>query len=428
MELFKWLLPGIGVKRWIMLAVLGVLIFTQGFLYVLCIFWPDIISVKFGSDNMQVYAVLMLIIGIVVLVASIKNLIRSVLRAYLEEDFERQHGKIIDVLVRQNILKYAPRIVAIGGGTGLSTLLNGLREITTNITAVVTVADNGGSSGRLRQMDIPAPGDIRNCILALATAGDQMYDLFNYRYQNNEEIPDGLKGHSFGNLFLATLTRITGDFPSAVRLACQVLAVRGKVLPVTDCKKVHLQAELSDGRLIVGETEIGKVSEKMKKISLTTACNITEEVKNVIRDADLVVIGPGSLYTSIIATLLPEGMTEALRRTSAEIVYVSNIMTQPNESLNHSVVDHIKAVENHIGADIIDAVVVNTADIDEKILQRYHQEGADTAVVDRAELDSMGKDILYADLLEINYQQSVRHSPEKLAWVLAKYIFDGAKS
>lgn len=427
MDFIKWLLPGIGVKRWFLLAILGILIFTQGLLYTASIIWPQIISVKFGNDYMIVYAILMLVIGLVVLITSIKQLLKSVLKAYLEEDYEHQHGKVIDVLIKQNILKYAPKIVAIGGGTGLSNLLSGLREITTNITAVVTVADNGGSSGRLRKMDIPAPGDIRNCILSLASAGDSMYDLFNYRYENDDNVPEGLEGHSFGNLFLATLTRITGDFPSAVKLACQVLAVKGKVLPVTDCSSVHLQAELQNGEIITGECEIGKTTDKIKEISLTTDCKVTEEVKEVIGDADLIVIGPGSLYTSIIATLLPNGMIDALKNTNAEVVYISNIMTQANESLNHSVADHIKAVEKHIGENVLDAVVVNTTTISDDIKELYHEEGADLAIVDKAELASLNPHIIYANLLEINDQKNVRHCPEKLAWALAKYMFEDKK-
>ena len=424
MDFIKWLLPGIGVKRWFLLAILGILIFTQGLLYTLAIIWPHIITVKFGNEHMIIYAILMLILGLIVLLTSIKQLVKAVLKAYLEEDFERQHGKVIDVLIRQNILKYAPKIVAIGGGTGLSNLLSGLREITTNITAVVTVADNGGSSGRLRKMDIPAPGDIRNCILSLATAGDRMYDLFNYRYKAEDNVPEGLEGHSFGNLFIATLTRITGDFPSAVKLAGQILAVKGKVLPVTDCSSVHLQAELENGNIITGECEIGKTTDRINTISLTTDCKVTEEVKNVIRDADLVVIGPGSLYTSIIATLLPKGMIDCLKNTGAEVVYISNIMTQVNESINHSVADHIKAIERHLGENVLDAVVVNTTDINKEVLKLYHEEGADLAKVDKTELDTLNPEMIYADLLEINEEKNARHCPEKLAWALAKYMFD----
>lgn len=428
MDFIKWLLPGIGIKRWISLSLLGLVFFAQGLICLGSLLWPTVITVSFSSKHLLLYMLLMLVVGAIIIVSSIRRVLRAVLKAYLEEGYEKRHGKVIDVLLRQNILKYAPKIVAIGGGTGLSMLLNGLREISTNITAVVTVADNGGSSGRLREMEIPAPGDIRNCILALATAGDQMYDLFNYRYQDDPTIPLGLRGHNFGNLFIATLTRITGDFPSAVRLACQVLAVQGKVLPVTDCCNVHLQAELADGQVICGESEIGVAPAPIKRLSLTPECSITEEVRQAIREADLIVIGPGSLYTSIIATLLPVGMTDALKKSTGKIVYISNIMTQAFESIDHTAADHIKAVEKHLGEELIDAAIINMTEIDNELIELYHQEGADIVTIDREELEAMNKKIIFSDLIDTNEKSIVRHSPQKVAWELAKYMFDEQKT
>ncbi|MFP4457686.1 MAG: uridine diphosphate-N-acetylglucosamine-binding protein YvcK [Clostridia bacterium] len=424
MNIFKWFIPGLRVKRWLALSFLGVVFIILGLSILIDFSLPVNIYSFLNKSNSFLLIMGFLLLGALAVYKGMKNFMAEILCAYLDENYEKTYGTVVDVMMRQNIINSSPRIVVIGGGTGLSCLLRGAKHLTHNITAVVTVADDGGSSGRIREMNIPAPGDIRNCIVSLASASDEMRDLFNYRYSEDDIVFENLSGHSFGNIFIATLAKITGSFQSAVRLACRVLDVKGEVLPVTLCDSIQLIARLEDGSMVIGESEIGKVPAPIEEIFMEPECFATEEVKKAIYSAEMIVIGPGSLFTSIIATLLPKGIKEALNNTDAKIVYVANIMTQNSESLNLSLSEHVEKIEQYIGRNTIDSILVNNEDIPKEIIDNYRLQGADKVENDFRILIEKGYDVILSDLLYKQDLLPVRHDSYKVGWELQKLLMD----
>ena len=312
-----------------------------------------------------------------------------------------------------------------GGGTGLSTLLRGLKQYVAqrqhpeqqlpiaDLAAIVTVTDDGGSSGRLRRdYRILPPGDIRNCLVALSQDEALLGRLFQYRFQSGR----GLEGHSFGNLFLAALTKVTGDFTEAVRLCSEVLAIRGRIYPSTP-QLVTLEAVKRDGRVVAGETKITATSGGIRRVRLVPRrVKPQKEVLEAIRRADLIVIGPGSLYTSIIPNLLVAGVASALRRSRATRVYIANLMTQPGETEGYTIADHIRAIRDHTGGRVFDWVVINHAKISPKLLRRYHADGADPVVADLPGLQRLGLRCVFDDLVEED--GVVRHDAARLTRLL----------
>lgn len=320
------------------------------------------------------------------------------------------------------MLNRGPHIVAIGGGTGLSTMLRGLKRYTSNITAVVTVADDGGGSGVLRKdLKILPPGDIRNCILALADTEPIMEQLLQYRFTKGM-----LKGQNFGNLFLAAMGGISENFEQAVKRMGDVLAVTGRVLPVT-LEDVRLRAQLADGSMIYGESQIGdrppRGSQIRKVYIEPSKAKPCPDVIEAIYKADAIVLGPGSLYTSVIPNLLVEGIPDAIRKSKAVKIYVCNIMTQPGETEGYSVYDHVKALEDHTYKGIIDYCIVNSQPVPPHILPRYKRDGAQKVDFDAQRLVRTGIKPIYEELLFIrdNY---VRHDYIKLAEVMLRIIAD----
>ena len=314
-----------------------------------------------------------------------------------------------------------PKIVAIGGGTGLSTMLRGLKEYSSNITAVVTVADDGGGSGVLREeLGILPPGDIRNCILALAETEPILEQLLQYRFQDGS-----LKGQSFGNLFLAAMNGISSGFEEAIKRVSDVLAVTGRVLPVT-LDNVTLCAELMDGYTICGESKIGKHNDfhkgKIMRVYLKPHhAKPLQDVLYAIENADVILLGPGSLYTSIIPNLLVDGIGSAIKESPALKVYVCNVMTQQCETENYSVYDHIAALESHSLRGIVDHCIVNKADIPAQIRKRYLEEGADRVRIDYDRISDAGIKLLEGDILSFE-RNLVRHDPRKLAAMIIEFV------
>lgn len=318
------------------------------------------------------------------------------------------------------------RIVALGGGTGLSTVLKGLKRTASatsasaqspslDISAVVTVSDDGGSSGRLRrQFDILAPGDIRNCMVALAEDEALLSRLFQYRFSSGK----GLEGHSFGNLFLTALTEVTGDFHQAIQLSSEVLAIRGRIYPST-LTNVHLEARLEDGRSMTGESRISRTSDRIRSIRLKPRrCPPLPETLAAISRADLITLGPGSLYTSVIANLLVEGISDAIAASPAVKVYICNLMCQPGETVGYSALDHLKAVFDHSDASLIDYVVVNSRSVSESSRELYAREDAQPVEVDVDALAGLGVEVISEDLL--TEDNVVRHDSRRLAELLVQ--------
>ncbi|HVB99574.1 MAG TPA: gluconeogenesis factor YvcK family protein [Candidatus Dormibacteraeota bacterium] len=319
------------------------------------------------------------------------------------------------------------RVVAFGGGTGLSSLLRGLKKYVArrrgqparmpiaDLAAVVTVTDDGGSSGRLRRdYHVLPPGDIRNCLVALSADEALLGRLFQYRFPRGP----GLGGHSFGNLFLTALTGVTGDFAEAVRVSSEVLAIRGRIFPSTT-DPVGLEGELENGLRILGETRISRSKRRIRRVRLRPRrVRPLPEVLDAIGRADLILIGPGSLYTSVIPSLLVDGIADAVRRSQALRVYIGNLMTQPGETTGYSSADHVKALIEHFGPGMIDWVVLNRGKPSSRLSRRYGAQGAGPVETDIARIEALGYRALVADVMEESVV--VRHHPDRLARLLVR--------
>jgi uncharacterized cofD-like protein len=321
------------------------------------------------------------------------------------------------------------RVVAIGGGTGLSALLQGLkryvrprRGLPMDITAVVTVTDDGGSSGRLRRdFDVLPPGDIRNCLVALSEDEALLSRLFQHRFQAGA----GLKGHSFGNLFLTALTQLTGDFPEAVKASSEVLKIKGRIYPAT-AANVALEAILEDGTRVIGETRISKSRRPIRTIRLRPRkVKPMADTLAAIAHADLITMGPGSLFTSVIPNLLVEGISPAIRHSPALKAYFVNLMWQPGETVEFSASDHIRAIHKHAGGNLIDCAVINVAPIQMAVRKRYERQQALPVENDLDRIYKMGVKVMTGKLLQES--KKVRHDPERTAEVVVRLAHEGRR-
>jgi len=325
----------------------------------------------------------------------------------------------------------ALRVVSIGGGNGLSTLLQGLKTYSQSppagapaidITAIVTVTDDGGSSGRLRrEFDVLPPGDIRNCMVALSEDEALLARLFQYRFEAGR----GLKGHSFGNLFLTALTSITGDFSEAVRKSAEVLNIAGRIFPST-AANVTLEAELDNGRVVAGESRIGRSRRPIRRVRMipSGARPVRDAVK-AIEAADLITLGPGSLFTSVIPNLLVKGIARAIRQSAAPKAYFVNLMSQPGETTSFAASDHVRALLDHSGGALIDYAVVSTTRIPPALRARYAAQNAAPIVNDADAIRALGVGVIEANLLRKGVK--VRHNSAAVAQVVADLALEGRK-
>ncbi|NES75531.1 MULTISPECIES: uridine diphosphate-N-acetylglucosamine-binding protein YvcK [unclassified Okeania] len=428
---FKWLAPGLFIKRWLLLSAAGVLLTSLGLsiwtgmtpiFYTLRLLkeflgWVTTIVPSYISGPIIIFA------GLLFIFWGQNRSINSITQVLIPEGEE----KLVDRLLAHRRLNRGPKIVAIGGGTGLSTLLRGIKDYSANITAVVTVADDGGSSGRLRrEIGVLPPGDIRNCLAALANEEKLLTELFQYRFRAG----DGLVGHSFGNLFLTAMSEVTGDLEQAVAASSQVLAIRGQVLPAT-LTDVNLWAELADGRRIEGESNITEARGKIVKIGCTPEHPLAlPKVLQAIEEADYIIIGPGSLYTSVIPNLLVSEIAEAimLRTSNANAsrnipsIYVCNIMTQPGETTGYTVADHIRAIDVAAGKRLFDTVLVQGKSPSAQALVRYAQEDSHPVFLDREAVRNLGRKILLTNVMYEDEETGfVRHDSMMLAQVLLEW-------
>lgn len=302
------------------------------------------------------------------------------------------------------------KVVAIGGGTGLSVMLRGLKAHPLDLTAIVTVADDGGSSGRLRsELKMPPPGDIRNVLIALADTEPLLEQLLQYRFING----NGIKGHNLGNLFLAAMKEITGDFVTAIKEMSRVLAVRGQVLPATE-EDVVLNAEMADGSIVVGESLIPLHKQRIKRVFFEPPHpQALPEALRAIAEADAIIIGPGSLYTSILPNLLVEGMVPAIRHTNALKLFVCNVMTQPGETDGFTASDHLAAIHDHVGDRLFHYVLANDSEPPEAIVEQYRKQGAQVVQPDLAEIKKYGYDVVSGNFLQ--YDTFLRHDAKRLS-------------
>jgi uncharacterized cofD-like protein len=331
----------------------------------------------------------------------------------------KEERDLVEIIYQKRQLERGPKIVALGGGTGLSMLLHGLKNFTNNLTAIVTVTDEGGSSGKLRsEFGVLPPGDIRNCLVALAETEPLMQNLFQFRFEEDS----GLSGHNFGNLFITAMSKLTGDFEEAIKLSSKILAIRGQVLPSTT-QKVRLVAEYADGSRQVGETAIAQSRAAIRKLYLEPKlCTPGPEVLRAIEEAEAIILGPGSLYTSVIPNLLVKGVVEAMMASRALKIYVCNVMTQAGETDNLSACQHLKTIINHSHPKIIDVCLLNNASAPQGLLERYRQENAFPVAADTDKIKKLNVRALEKDL--ISTQDYVRHDPEKLARIIVDLIID----
>jgi uncharacterized cofD-like protein len=320
-------------------------------------------------------------------------------------------------------------VVALGGGTGLSTLLRGLKEhvmrrrdngrdperTIADLAAIVTVTDDGGSSGRLRRENrILPPGDIRNCMVALSQDEDLLSHLFQYRFHAGR----GLRGHNFGNLFLAALTHVTGDFAEAVRVSSKVLAIRGRIFPST-VSNVGLVATLADGRRVHGETRITASRKAIKRLALfPRSVKPLPKAVEAIHNADLILLGPGSLYTSIIPNLLIPEIAQAIAKSKAPCVYIANVMTQPGETSGYGLADHLRAIERHTPRSLVDYVVVNRQEVSPEVAKRYRAQGAEPVTAEVQQLQRLGYRVIADNIIEEH--GVIRHNSTRLARLLVE--------
>lgn len=417
MNFFDWLKPGLNLKRWIFLGIIGIMFQSYG----IAVF----ISMNLAYDISTFSAIVSIIIGLALMAISLIFLGKTFLSVINHGgitgsiDSKRLRALFIEKKHQAN----GPIIVAIGGGTGLSTMLRGLKEYTSNLTAVVTVSDDGGGSGVLREdLGILPPGDIRNCILALATTEPILEKLLQYRFTEGM-----LKNQSFGNLFLAAMDGISGGFDKAVRKMSDVLAVTGTVLPVS-IDDIKLRAVMQDGSSIYGETNIvDKAKEKEKNNKIKNIfiepqeASALPEVLECIKNADVILIGPGSLYTSILPNLLVNGVCETINESNALKIYIANIMTQPGETDNLTASEHIKALFDNSKLKTIDCCIANKGVIKSALKQKYNQDGAKKVIVDENKIKSKGIKLYKEDIIATE-TGFIRHDNKKLASIILKVI------
>lgn len=407
----RWLLPGTGVKRWLLVSLLGIVmladaadrwVVAQGNASNVNELLDGIVADYFAPGDLTW---ILGALGVLFLIAGTVFALRALFRSATRRDARGASR-----------LREGYKIVAIGGGTGLSTLLRGLKRRTSNLTAVVTVSDDGGSSGRLtKELGVLPPGDIRNCLVALADDEALVTELFQYRFNEGE----GLSGHSFGNIFLAAMTGITGNFDRAIQESSRVLNIVGCVLPAT-LGRVRLCAELEDGTTIAGESQIPLAGKPISRVFLEPASVAPlEQVLAAIRDADAIVLGPGSLYTSVLPNLLVDGIASAIAASPAVKIYVCNVMTQPGETTGMTAADHVRTLLSNAQAHVCEYVVVND-EPPKRLLAAYAEEGQGPVTPDVERIEEMGLTPVPAAV--VSETETVRHDPERLAAVVLAVI------
>ena len=427
MHLLKWLYPGMRFKRWLLLFAGGVMLASLGIAVVFSYKYIDNIeeaifkavylwSGSYDYTFTALVGMLMVLLGFGVMLVAARFVIRSVITVLLPANSSE---KLVDLIYEKRKLGKGPAITVVGGGHGLSVLLRGIKQATTNVTAVVTVADDGGSSGRLREeLGMIPPGDLRNCLVALADTEPLMEKLFQHRFEGDSQ----LSGHSFGNLFIAAMAQVTGDVETALKESSKVLAVKGRVLPASK-EFVRLDAIMEDGSIVCGESKIPEANKKIHRVKLFPEhVEAVQSSLDALRDAEAIVLGPGSLYTSIMPNLLVEGIGDALCRSRAVKIYICNVMTQPGETDGYTASMHVKAILDHAGRNAVDYVIVNSTPVPEDLKKKYAEAGAYPVIVDEDVLKALGVGVIKADL--ITNHDAIHHDPKKLAESVMQVVYE----
>ena len=410
------------MKRWLLLFAVGVMLFSFGVALAINYEYlgraeEEIFLLVYravGSYNYMITAgvgIFIVVIGSCFMLLATRSIIRSIIAVLIPDRSE----KIVDLIYQERKLGRGPAVTVIGGGHGLSVLLRGIKSSTNNVSAVVTVADDGGSSGRLREeLGIIPPGDLRNCLVALADTEPLMEKLFQYRFEGDSE----LAGHSFGNLFIAAMNEVTGDMETALKESSKVLAVKGRVIPASK-EKVRLDAVMNDGTIVEGESQIPEAHKKIRRVRLfPRKVPAVPAALEAIESADAIILGPGSLYTSIMPNLLVEGVAHALKNSKAIKIYICNVLTQPGETDNYTASQHAKAILDHTGHGTIDYVLVNSAPIPDEM---WRGTGAKPVEIDEDKVNALGMGLIKEDLMSTT--EIGRHDPDKLCAAVMKIIY-----
>ena len=421
LRILSWLLPGLVIKRWMITSGIGVITSLLGIAIwtnLRPLYW--LIEIFFWVMNsitsilpVSLLGPIVLLIGILLIGVGQNRSINSIQKALVPQ----KDTFLVDALRVKSKLSKGPNIVAIGGGTGLSTLLKGLKNYSSNISAIVTVTDDGGSSGVLRkQLGVQPPGDIRNCLAALSNEEPILTRLFQYRFSRG----DGLEGHTFGNLFLSALTTITGSLEKAVQASSKVLSVQGQVIPATGID-VMLWAELNSGEKIFGESLIGKSTKPINRIGcIPENPPALPAAIESIREADLIVLGPGSLFTSLLPNFLVPEIVEALLKNNSPKIYISNLMTQPGETDGLDVFQHIKSIERQllnfgVNTRIFNSILSQGEFERSSLIDYYRSRGAEPVICNKGRLISNGYYVLQAPLYSKKITPTLRHDSRRLA-------------
>lgn len=439
MNWISWLCPGINLKRWLLLFTAGVLLCGLGVallfnyqvlgkLEELLFQLTYLTTGRYSNGVVTASGLVFVVAGFFAMFYGTRRLVSSVVSAVVPD----KTGSLIETIFMQRKLTQGPAVTVVGGGTGLSTLLRGMKYITHNCTAVVTSADDGGSSGRLRkELGVIPPGDLRNCLIALADREPLMERLMQYRFEGKPlsfkdrplrfESRSPLEGHCFGNLFIAAMAQVEGGMEAGLRAVSQILKVRGNVIPST-LADIRLQAEMTDGTVVAGESAIPKARKRIRSMSMLPAdAPAVKGAVDAILAADVLVFGPGSLYTSVIPNLLVRDIRDAVIKSEAVKIYICNVMTQPGETDGYGAFEHVKALVQHVGEQFLDYVVVNDQAVSAAQLRQYNAEGSMPVAPDVEKIRGLGITVVSARL--ISKRDLVRHDPRKLAGVLISLIY-----
>lgn len=422
---FSWFCPGINLKRWLLLFTVGVilsafslaLMFNDRLLVMIeeLLFRMSYLTTGHYSNGLTLLVGLVgMVFGLGIMFYATRRLVRSIMEVVVPE----QNYSLLDTIFTQRKLSSGPAVTVIGGGTGLSTLLRGMKFITNNCTAVVTVADDGGSSGRLRhELGIIPPGDLRNCLVALADREPLMERVMQYRFKGDSS----LAGHNLGNLFIAGISETEGGVVEGLEAASQILKVRGNVVPST-LSDIQIEATMKDGSVVLGESEITEAHKSIESLRMVPPdAPATKGAVEAILNADMLILGPGSLYTSVLPNLLVPGIKEAIAESKAIKVYICNVMTQKGETDGYGAADHIRVIKEYMGGVLPDYIIVNDEPISEELKELYRSKGQEVVSPDIDELEAMGVQVIATKL--VSNDNRIRHNPRKLAQIIMIMIY-----
>jgi len=416
---FEWFKSSSKMKRWMFLILFGVVAICFAISKIL-------VTNKLENIKDILIIVVGFVIGFVSIIVGLVHMNKRTLELLVEKTDQREEENLKSLIFNRKVYSQGPKIVVIGGGTGLNSVLKGLKKYTDNLTAIVTVSDYGEASTDSRKILETLPlEDIKESMVALSTNEDEMNGLLNYKFESGK-----LKSLSFGDIYMLAMQNVYKDFSKSVKQASEVLKITGKVLPVT-MEEMKICAELEDGTVVENRADIPEmVNKKSSKISRIfvnpTNCRVAPGVVEAIEEADAIIIGPGNLYTNVLPNLLVKGVTRAIKNCKGFKIYISNIMTEPGQTHEYSLSDHIKAIIDHVGEGVIDYCIYDTGEIVPEIIRKYNEEGSELVDQDTAKAKSMGMHLLKRDLATVDGDR-IRHNPDAIAAAIVELICEDLK-